>query len=65
MRTKLLILGGVLAAGVVIHHSGHCPLMEAKKAFARHSVSAPARESPVGGQANEAVTGEALSAVAR
>jgi hypothetical protein len=35
MRTKLLILAaaGLLATGIVIHHSKHCPLMEAKKAF--------------------------------
>ena len=44
MRTKLLILGGVLAAGVSIHHSGHCPLMDAKKAIARHVHGAPATQ---------------------
>ena len=41
MKTKLFILGGVLAAGVVIHHTGHCPLMEAKKALT-HQTNAPA-----------------------
>ena len=42
MKTKLFILGGVLAAGVVIHHTGHCPLMEAKKALTHQQTNAPA-----------------------
>ena len=35
MRTKLFILAaaGLLATGIMIHHSGHCPLREAKKAL--------------------------------
>ena len=38
MKTSLLTLGavGVLAAGVAIHHSGRCPLMEAKAALTHH-----------------------------
>ena len=60
MRTKLLILGGVLAAGVSIHHSGHCPLMEAKKAIARHVHGAPASQvasaATSGTQAGETAT---------
>jgi hypothetical protein len=41
MKTSLLTLGavGVLAAGVAIHHSGHCPLMDAKNALTHHAVS--------------------------
>jgi hypothetical protein len=44
MRTKLFMLGavGLLAVGVGIHHSGHCPLMSAKAALTKHSVNAPA-----------------------
>lgn len=39
MKTSLLTLGGVglLAAGVVIHHSGHCPLMAAHAALTHHA----------------------------
>jgi hypothetical protein len=35
MRTKLIILAaaGLLAAGIAIHHSHHCPLMSAKAAL--------------------------------
>ena len=46
MKTKLFILGGVLAAGVVIHHTGHCPLMEAKKALTHQQTNAPANQAP-------------------
>jgi hypothetical protein len=44
MRNKLFMLGavGLLAVGVGIHHSGHCPLMAAKAALTKHSVNAPA-----------------------
>ena len=44
---SLLTLGavGVLAAGVAIHHSGHCPLMEAKAALTHHP--APVSGAPV------------------
>jgi hypothetical protein len=54
MKTSLLTLGGVglLAAGVAIHHSGHCPLMDAKAALTHHS-------TPVSG----AATAKAVSAV--
>jgi hypothetical protein len=39
MKTSLLTLGavGLLAAGVAIHHSGHCPLMEARNAMTHHA----------------------------
>ena len=39
MKTKLFLLGavGLLGAGVMIHHSGHCPLMDAKNAMAKHA----------------------------
>ena len=60
MRTKLLILGGVLAAGVSIHHSGHCPLMDAKKAIARHVHGAPANQvasTASGSQMSSAASG--------
>jgi len=42
MKTSLLTLGGVglLAAGVVIHHSGHCPLMAARAALTHHAAPA-------------------------
>jgi len=42
MKTSLLTLGGVglLAAGVAIHHSGHCPLMEARAAMTHHATPA-------------------------
>jgi hypothetical protein len=42
MKTSLLTLGGVglLAAGVVIHHSGHCPLMDAHAALTHHATPA-------------------------
>jgi hypothetical protein len=44
MRSKLFMLGavGLLAVGVGIHHSGHCPLMAAKAALTKHSVNAQA-----------------------
>ncbi|HEV2482465.1 MAG TPA: hypothetical protein VGS79_22525 [Puia sp.] len=44
MKTSLLTLGGVglLAAGVVIHHSGHCPLMDARAAMTRTHHDLPA-----------------------
>jgi hypothetical protein len=44
MRNKLFMLGavGLLAVGVGIHHSGHCPLMAAKAALTKHVVNAPA-----------------------
>jgi hypothetical protein len=44
MRSKLFMLGavGLLAVGVGINHSGHCPLMAAKAALTKHSVNAPA-----------------------
>jgi hypothetical protein len=44
MRTKLFMLGavGLLAVGVGIHHSGHCPLMQAKAALTKHSANAQA-----------------------
>jgi hypothetical protein len=44
MRSKLFMLGavGLLAVGVGIHHSGHCPLMAAKAALTKHPVNAPA-----------------------
>ena len=34
MKTKLVVLAaaGLLAAGIAIHHSHHCPLMAAKAA---------------------------------
>jgi hypothetical protein len=53
MRTKLLILGGVLAAGVSIHHSGHCPLMDAKKAIARHVHGAQASQAASAGSGTQ------------
>lgn len=56
MRTKLLILGGVLAAGVSIHHSGHCPLMEAKKAITRHVHGAPATQVASAGSGAQMTT---------
>ena len=39
MKTSLLTLGavGLLAAGVAIHHSGHCPLMEARNGMTHHA----------------------------
>jgi hypothetical protein len=54
MKTSLLTLGavGVLAAGVAIHHSGHCPLMEARKALVHHSAPAV---SPAGSPAASGV----------
>jgi hypothetical protein len=44
MRSKLFMLGavGLLAVGVGIHHSGHCPLMAAKAALTKRAVNAPA-----------------------
>ena len=33
---------GLLAVGVGIHHSGHCPLMAAKAALTKHSGNVPA-----------------------
>jgi hypothetical protein len=44
MRTKFFMLGavGLLAVGVGIHHSGHCPLMSAKAALTKHASNAPA-----------------------
>jgi hypothetical protein len=41
MKMSLLTLGGVglLAAGVAIHHSGHCPLMDARAALTHHATS--------------------------
>jgi len=47
MKTKLFLLGavGLLGAGVMIHHSGHCPLMDAKNAMAKHA-SKPAAKMP-------------------
>jgi hypothetical protein len=49
MRSKLFMLGavGLLAVGVGIHHSGHCPLMAAKAALTKHSVHAPANAAAV------------------
>jgi hypothetical protein len=46
MKTSLLTLGavGILAAGVAIHHSGHCPLMDAKTALMHHA--APVSGAP-------------------
>ena len=42
MKTSLLTLGavGLLGAGVAIHHSGRCPLMELHKALTHHAVPA-------------------------
>ena len=42
MKTGLVTLGavGLLGAGVAIHHSGHCPLMEAKKALTHQAAPA-------------------------
>jgi hypothetical protein len=42
MKTSLLTLSavGLLAAGVAIHHSGHCPLMEARSAMTHHATPA-------------------------
>lgn len=39
MKTSLLTLGavGMLTAGVAIHHTGHCPLMEARAAMMHHA----------------------------
>lgn len=49
MKTGLVTLGaiGVLSAGVAIHHSGHCPLMEMKKAFTHHATPAVAEKQTV------------------
>lgn len=38
---------GLLAVGVGIHHSGHCPLMAAKAALTKQSVKAPANVAAV------------------
>jgi hypothetical protein len=48
MKTTLVTLGavGLLGAGVAIHHSGHCPLMEAKKALT-HQAPAAVSTTPV------------------
>jgi len=39
MKTKLFLIGavGLLGAGAVIHHTGHCPLRDAKMAMAKHA----------------------------
>jgi hypothetical protein len=57
MKTSLLTLGavGLLAAGVAIHHSGHCPLMAAKAAMTRTH-----HEMPV---VSNAKTAKTISAV--
>lgn len=63
MKTSLLTLGavGVLAAGVAIHHSGHCPLMS----IMHHSLPATSRAvSPAGGRsASGALVAKSASAV--
>ena len=35
---------GLLAVGIGIHHSGHCPLMQAKAALTKHRSIAPAKD---------------------
>lgn len=42
MKTSLLTFGGVglIAAAVAVHHTGHCPLMDAKAALTHHAVPA-------------------------
>jgi hypothetical protein len=61
MRTKLFMLGavGLLAVGVGIHHSGHCPLMSAKAALTKHSVDGHTK-----GVANVGATTTAADAAA-
>ena len=67
MKTSLLTLGavGVLAAGVAIHHSGHCPLMEARKALVHHSAPAvsPAASGALVAKTASAVKPDAVAAV--
>jgi len=57
MKTGLVTLGavGLLGAGVAIHHSGRCPLMEAKKALTHRA--APAASTAT---ANPAVKSNAV-----
>jgi hypothetical protein len=67
MRTKLFMLGavGLLAVGVGIHHSGHCPLMQAKAALTKHSVTAPAKDAANVASAQQGTDAVATDAATR
>jgi hypothetical protein len=68
MKTSLLTLGGVglLAAGVAIHHSGRCPLMEARAALSHHQApvvsDAPAAKATSAVKPNTVVLNSAADA---
>jgi len=61
MKTSLLTLGavGLLGAGVAIHHSGHCPLMDAKAALTHHHAT-PAVSAAQTAKTTSAVKPEAV-----
>jgi hypothetical protein len=56
---------GLLAVGIGIHHSGHCPLMQAKAALTKHSVNAPAKDAANVASAQHATDAAAIVAAAR
>jgi hypothetical protein len=67
MRTKLFMLGavGLLAVGIGIHHSGHCPLMQAKAALTKHSVNAQTKDAANVASAQHATDAAASDAATR
>jgi hypothetical protein len=67
MRNKLFMLGavGLLAVGVGIHHSGHCPLMAAKAALTKHSVNVTAKDAANVASAQHATDAAAIVATTR
>ena len=56
---------GLLAVGIGIHHSGHCPLMQAKAALTKHSVNAQTKDAATVASAQHATDAAASDAATR